>query len=530
MSKLGSLIRRAPKRFTAALLMLAAAIIVPAAVFAWGPDRPVYYWNKTVADHVVFNSFVDNPVHGDERNFMRVREATAGNNTYADSISLQPNKEYVVHIYYHNNASTTLNSAANGYKGIAKDAYVKAEIPGLVPNGSTGTVAEGYIGASNATPKVVWDEVSFKNTSGGDIALHYVPGSATINNFGKANGKKLSDSIVTTGATIGYDALDGKVPGCNEFSGYVTFKVKAVQSNYTINKQVRVAGQTEYKDSVTAKPGDTLEYRIEYKNTGALKHSNVVIKDTLPAHVSYIPGSTTLKNSNNPNGKSIADGVTTTGVNIGDYLGGANAFVKFNAKVANVNELECGTNKLTNKATVQVGNGTKQDTADTIVNKECAPEVKYSCDALAITRISRTEFKFQTTYTVENATFKKITYIVRDNKGNEVERVDSTDTSLNYTQTKVGKYTVEAVITVTVDGQDKTVSDKDCKKEFEVPKTPDYCPVPGKEHLPKDSKDCVKVPELPHTGMTENIVAFLGLGALIASIAYYVASRRALNQ
>ena len=37
-------------------------------------------------------------------------------------------------------------------------------------------------------------------------------------------------------------------------------------------------------------------------------------------------------------------------------------------------------------------------------------------------------------------------------------------------------------------------------------------------------------PELPHTGMTENIVAVIGLGAIVASVAYYIASRRALNQ
>ena len=48
----------------------------------------------------------------------------------------------------------------------------------------------------------------------------------------------------------------------------------------------------------------------------------------------------------------------------------------------------------------------------------------------------------------------------------------------------------------------------------------------------KNLDDCTPVapPELPHTGMSENIVAVVGLGALIASIAYYAASRRALNQ
>ena len=51
MSKLTSLIRRAPKRFSAVALMVAAAIIIPAAVFAWGPTRDTFTIEQP-ADHV----------------------------------------------------------------------------------------------------------------------------------------------------------------------------------------------------------------------------------------------------------------------------------------------------------------------------------------------------------------------------------------------------------------------------------------------------------------------------------------------
>jgi len=479
MSTLTSLIRRAPKRFSAVMAIIAAAIIIPTAVLAsWGPDRPTYNWDGEAANHVVFNSFVDNPVQGDERNFMQVREATAGADTYADDISLQDGKEYVINMYYHNNASTSLNGADKNYAGIARNAYVKAEIPGLVQNGSNGTVAQGYIGASNASPQEVWDDVKFKNTSGGDIALKYVPGSATINNFGNANGMKLSDAIVTSGAPIGYDSLNGDVPGCNEFSGYVTFKIKAVQSNFTIEKDVRIAGETEYKENVIAQPGDTLEYRIQYKNTGSITHKNVVIKDTLPAHVSYIPGSTTLKNSNNPNGKTISDTVTTTGVNIGDYGAGSNAFVKFNAKVAGVNQLECGTNTLTNTARVQVGDDTKDDTASTTVTKECEPG-----------KINVCELETNKIITINEADF--------DNSKHS-NNLDDCKTTNEITVCELATKTI-----VTID-----------EANFDSTK------------YSKDLNDC----ELPQTGMTENIVAIVGLSALVASIAYYVASRRALVQ
>jgi len=37
-------------------------------------------------------------------------------------------------------------------------------------------------------------------------------------------------------------------------------------------------------------------------------------------------------------------------------------------------------------------------------------------------------------------------------------------------------------------------------------------------------------PELPRTGTTENVVALAGLGAIVAAVSYFVASRRTLNR
>ena len=41
---------------------------------------------------------------GDERNFVRIREA--GNGNYVDSINIVPGKEYEVWTHYHNNAAS----------------------------------------------------------------------------------------------------------------------------------------------------------------------------------------------------------------------------------------------------------------------------------------------------------------------------------------------------------------------------------------------------------------------------------------
>ena len=476
MSKITSLISRAPKRFSAIVAMVAAAIIVPAALFAWGPSRQTFTTAQP-ADYITFNSIVDNPAHGDERNFVQVREASASNETYADEISLSAGKEYVIYMYYHNNAASNLNLTATG-------TYAKAEIPAVVPNGSTGTKAVGYVGASNAKPTQVWDDISFKNSTGGDIALRYVPGSATIHNFGATDGATLSDNIVTSGATLGYNALDGKVPGCNEYAGYVTFRVKADQPNFTIDKQVRLAGTSDWKNKVSAKNGDTVDYQIQYKNTGTTQQNNVVIKDTLPAGLDYIKGSTYLVNGSNPSPKNVSDNIVTSGgINVGNYAPNANVYLKFSAKV-NTKDLECGTKTLKNVAAAHTNNGSKSDDADVTVDKKCEPKKITVCELATKKIVTINESEFNTDKYSKNLDDCK----------------------------EPGKIVVCEIAT----------------KQIVTIKESDF----NSDKYSKNLEDCeetpVVPPELPVTGVTENIVAVIGLGALIAAIAYYVASRRAL--
>jgi len=443
MSNLTSLIRRAPKRFSAVVAIIAAAIIVPAVVFAWGPARQTFTIEQP-ADYVTFNSITNNPAHGDERNFVQIKEAGASNSTYADSISLTPGKTYTVFMYYHNNAATNLNASG---KGIAHGAKVRAELPAVVTKGSTGTTANGYVSATNATPVTVWDDISLKNNSASDIAIRYVDGSAKIYNNGATNGSTLSDSIITSGAAIGYNSLNGDVPGCNEFSGYVTFNFVADQPNFTLNKQVRLAGTTEWQENVTAQPGATVEYQLRYQNTGTTDQNNVVLKDALPTYMNYVASSSVLKNTSNPNGKSVSDGVVSSeGINIGNYAPNSTAYLKFSAKVANDKAAFCSAKTLKNVATAYTANGSKQDDATVNVPAQNCGEKPHT--------ITVCEISSKTMITIN-------------------------------------------------------------ERDFDAS---------------KHTTDLSKCAELPHTGMTENIVAVIGLGALIASAAYYIASRRALNQ
>ena len=83
----------------------------------WGPDRPTFTMEKP-AKYAVFNSITNNPAVGDERDFVRIAEINDDKSeTYRSDIQIRPGKSYEVFIYYHNNASATLNDAAHNYVG-----------------------------------------------------------------------------------------------------------------------------------------------------------------------------------------------------------------------------------------------------------------------------------------------------------------------------------------------------------------------------------------------------------------------------
>ena len=450
MSKFTSLIRRAPKRFSAVVLVLAAAIIIPTATFAWGPNRDTF----TIAnpsDHVQFNSITNNPNIGDERNFVGVREKGSAN-TWYDSINAKSGKTYIVRMYVHNNAATSLNLTA-------KDVKAKVNLPTTTGKevDITGFVSTSNAGATKTKPGAyaeVYDNAKLTSTQNFNVA--YVPGSLRYENNTLPAGTTLPESIFTSaGAKLGYDKLDGNIPGCFKYAGYVSFEIKpqfATPSTYTMSKMVSKHGEDKWVEDYTAKAGEKVDYLLEYKNTGSVQHDDVTFRDTLPKGMTYINGSTLYGNSKNPNGVKASDSITNgTGINVGSYAPGANAWAIFTATAPENDKLSlCGPNKLVNTGKVTTGGTSLSDTANITVSKECLPGTINVCELSTKKVINIKESDF--------------------NASKHSKNLD------------------------------------DCKV---VPTTP---------------------PELPKTGVSENIVAVIGLGALIASIAYYVASRRALVQ
>lgn len=447
-------LRRAPKRAAAAVAILAAVVVVPATMFAWGPERPTYTIEHP-ADHVTFNSITNNPDIGDERNFVGIREAGT-TTTWTDNMTVQAGKSYSVRMYVHNNAAANLNK-------IAENVTAKFNLP--TTTGKSIDVS-GFLSSSNATPTEIYDHATFKSDKDFNLAYQKDTLKFENNSFG-ANGTKLPESIFTSaGAKLGYDKLDGKIPGCFQYDGYVTFTVKPQfggNPNFTVEKQVSKKGENKWTKNYTAQPGETVDYLVSYKNTGDAQQDNVTMKDTLPTGMTYAAGSSTLGNSINPNGIKTNDTITTEGLNVGSYKAGGNAWVIFSAKVPTEDKLACGDNKLHNVARVTSVGAYKEDSADVTVKKTCQPGKIQVCD------------------------------------------------------TTSGK-----VIAINENEFDSTKHNKDLTKC-------DKCDVPGKEDMPKDSPDCksTSVEELPQTGLGSTLAAFTGVGALTAGTSYYLRSIRA---
>jgi len=641
MSKLTSLIRRAPKRTSGIVAMIALAVIVPVAALAWGPSRETFTIEKP-SDHVAFNSITNNPNIGDERNFVGIRETTAAN-TWYDDMTVQPGKEYFVRMYVHNNAAANLNLVAENVtakfnlptttgKSLQVNGFLNASNVGADTKGNKGAYAE------------VYDHATFNSTT--NFNLSYVSGSLKYENnaFGAA-GTPLPESIFTSaGAKLGYDKLDGKIPGCFQYDGYVTFKVKpqfAPTTNFSLTKMVSKHGEAKWSESYAAQPGEVVDFILAYKNTGEVQHDDVTFRDTLPTGLTAEPNSNTWSNASKQNVPVTTSNLTNgTGINVGSYAKGANAYTVFSAKVAAKEQLKCGVNTFVNKGKVNTGGYAVEDTATVTVNKDCTPPPvknitvcelatkkiitideknfdstkhsknlddcktvppvkitvcelatkkivtidekdfdakKYSkdlndCKTVPPVKIVVCELATKTIVTIDEKDFdtKKYSKDLNDCKTPEKIIVcelatkkiitinesdfDAKKHSKNLDDCKtvppvkitVCELATKKIINIDEKNFDATKHSKDLNDCKTVPPTEiTVCEIATKKivtinkadfnetkyttDLTKCAETPVTPPELPHTGAGEDIVAILGLGSLVAGVAYYIASRRALG-
>lgn len=364
-------------------LVAAALVALPVMVAAgYAPaDRPVFDWNDPAdrqgASEVVFNSFINTPDYGDERAFFDGKNAAVTQpGGFQDSIAIEPGDEYLLRIYVHNNGNQDLNGPNLDGPTVAENARVRVFLPTAT---ASNLRSIGYISADNARPGVVSDTVDF--TSDQPVALEYVDGSATFKNNVTPNGRPLDGEALLSedGVQLGYQQLNGSLPGCFAYDGFVSLRVKAVAPELEFKKLVRLDGDSEWKDSVKAMPGDEVEWLLSYQNTGDGQIDNVTLRDQLPPHVALVPGTVSLTDAKRPNGLELTDGelFTSGGVNVGSYTAGSNGYIRFDTKIKASDDFDDCVTTIRNTAWAKADDIPESvDQAEVIVTRtDCDEEV-----------------------------------------------------------------------------------------------------------------------------------------------------------
>lgn len=192
--------------------VLAVATFVAMVTMAVPTASALPYTGDSTAPSPVpaFNIYTGNvPQQGDETDFLRGKAVGDTADSVNDVASTCENgKRFSLRVYVHNGASQYKNDNGNG-PSVAKNSKVKINLD----NSSSKTAfrPQATLSASNAAS--VSDDMTITCTNGKTVKLSYVAGTAQ--QYNTASGvQNLSDSIVTTGASIGTKAPNGDMWGC----------------------------------------------------------------------------------------------------------------------------------------------------------------------------------------------------------------------------------------------------------------------------------------------------------------------------
>jgi len=504
-AKLFNKIKQVPKRYLA-IVGVGLAIAIPVAVHAgFGPDRQTFDWNvnpgtcslqtnngdRCGAVNPVFNSFINTPSYGDERNFTLIAPAVDGQSptaaNYDETQLATPGQEYWVRTLVHNDANQNLNCnpahrdpATNDCTqvdwndpasvGIAHNTSVSLEIPSGVQNG---VEVMTKVHSSNATPTVVWDSAILANADQAFVTA-YVPGSAVLYNGAHQTGMALTgDMTAGNGLTIGFDQMDGNVPGCFNYSAYVYVKVKVTAPALSFKKQVRMKGEdsTKWRDTLTVNSGDHVQYLLTFQDNGSAPVNNIVLKDQLPTNITVDPGTVRWIDTNHPApGAVVPDNYLfdQAGFGVGNYGVNGGGYVMFDATVHNDDQSVCSPK---NMATAGSDNVPEQSGSATVVINNCKTTVQsLTCDMLDSTLVNDRTYKFTTTATPHNgAAIKSYTYNFHD----KTPVAQTNQNPYTHTFPNTGTFQVTVVVNGTVNGADfSTPVSNACTKVITVGATP----------------------------------------------------------
>ena len=175
----------------------------------------------------------------------------------------------------------------------------------------------------------------------------------------------------------GPDVVDGKlVPyACPETSTPTSASPSSSSGNAVLVDLYQKASSLPCWSPIfaPATPGQKIYFEIRYQNNSPDVQRNVEFRVGLPKNFDLVPGSTYLKNGNNPQGLFVeSNSIATDGILTGDYAPGAAGYVLFLVKFPLSGDLKCGLNELAVIAYAQPqGMNYYYNTANTQAIRQC---------------------------------------------------------------------------------------------------------------------------------------------------------------
>lgn len=339
---------------------------------AWGPERATFTM-ESPATYPTFNSITNNPTIGDERDFVRVGEINADVTDLRDEVEVVPGRQYLVYVYFHNNASSTFNDSAHNHSGVALKTRMSSSFSTVLTPSDRGRIT-ATITADNTNPASVWDE-AYMTTATDKVLMHYVPGSAKIYNDWGTNGNVMPSSLFTEeGTLLGLNALNGVIPGCEEYHGVVSYVLQAEELGGSIDKTVSKDGEN-FSESVNLVPGEEATFQLTIANTGDVALTNATIRDTLPAGLTLVPGSVQLRANDSETWDQLSDNILDTGYNLGTIGTGNTVYITY--RVVAGDGFDCEGSELMNNAVltydsdVATGDSREDSATITVTKADC---------------------------------------------------------------------------------------------------------------------------------------------------------------
>jgi hypothetical protein len=327
----------------------------------WGPDRPMFRADDRPTEPAL-NAVQNNPQWGDERSFLKVRDTGKAEWAVQGDIALVPGRTYEGVILFHNAARAGVGA------GNLRGTHVRAQLPAsLAGRGRVSAI----VSSGNAAITAVWRSLVMTSPVDQAVAIRIVPDSARLS-FARRPDTPVSvvDLFSDRGALISCAAAPGVVPA--DCQGEVSFRFVADQPNFIITQEVSRSGAGHYGYDSHFSPGDEVDLKMQYKNTGTTQQNDVVLRTEWSPGVDYVTGSMRMANSATGNKWTrVPEDVPVGRFTIGSYAPQGNAYVRVTVRLPAADSLGCGFTSVFARAVAETKNGSKSVTTDLWIEKKC---------------------------------------------------------------------------------------------------------------------------------------------------------------